>query len=70
MTARVVDLREQRFQRDIVRLHRLGPRVLYELLGALGAERTLRTEIEMLVGNYSRLDPEKIALLADRMPPA
>jgi len=66
----VVDLREQRFRRDVVRLHRLGPRVLYELLDALGAERTLRTDIEKLVERFSRLDPATIALLADMMPPA
>jgi hypothetical protein len=66
----VIDFREQRFRRDVVRLHKLGPRVLYELLDALGAERTLRTDIETLVGNYSRLDPATVALLADTMPPA
>jgi hypothetical protein len=70
MNGRVVDLGEQRFQRDIVRLHRLGPRVLYELLSALGAGRMLRTEIEGLVGRYSRMDRATVALLADTMPPA
>jgi hypothetical protein len=70
MNGVVVDLREQRFRRDVVQLHKLGPRVLYELLDALGAERTLRTDIERLVAGYSRLDPATIALLADMMPPA
>jgi hypothetical protein len=62
----VVDLSERRFARDVEQLHRLGPRVLYELLSALAAERTLRTEIEQLVANYSRLDPATISMLVDR----
>jgi hypothetical protein len=64
------DLRELRFRRDVERLHRLGPRAVYELLTELGARQLLRSEIEALVGRYSRVDPVALRLAAgDRMPP-
>jgi hypothetical protein len=64
------DLRELRFRRDVEQLHRLGPRAIYELLAELGARQLLRSEIEALVGRYSRVDPVALRLAAgDRMPP-
>jgi hypothetical protein len=64
------DLCELRFRRDVERLHRLGPRAVYELLTELGARQLLRSEIEALVGRYSRVDPVALRLAAgDRMPP-
>jgi hypothetical protein len=66
----VIDFRDRQFRRDIDRLHRLGPRAVYELLADLAARRLLRTEIEALVRRYSRLDPASVAAVgADRMPP-
>ena len=59
----VADLRDLRFRRDVERLHRLGPRVLYELLAELGARRMIRTEIEALARRYARLDPATLAAL-------
>ena len=62
--------RDLRFRRDVLRLHSLGPRVLFELFAELGARRLLRTEIEQLVGCYAALDPEIVrAIGADRLPP-
>jgi hypothetical protein len=52
-----IDLRDARFRRDVVSLHRLGPRTLHEALVELAARRLLRTEVEELVGRYARLDP-------------
>jgi hypothetical protein len=64
------DLRELRFRRDIERLHRLGPRALHALLAELGARRLIRTEIEVLVARYARLDDETVrTACGDRFPP-
>jgi hypothetical protein len=52
-----VDLLDYCFGRDVERLHRLGPRVLAEMLLQLGAERLLMTDIEQRVRRYARLDP-------------
>jgi hypothetical protein len=66
----VVDLRDEIFRRDLVRLHKLGPRAYYQMLADLGAQRLIRTEIEALVRRYSRIDPTRLAAAAgDRWPP-
>jgi hypothetical protein len=49
--------------RDVERLHRLGPRVLYEFLAELADRRLLRTEVEQLARRYARLDPALLAAL-------
>jgi hypothetical protein len=59
----VVDLRDERFRRDLEQLHRLGVRPLYEMLRRLGAERLIFTEIEHLVRRYARLDPRAVRAL-------
>jgi hypothetical protein len=65
-----IELADLRFRRDVARLHRLGPRAVYELLSELGARQLLRTEIEQLVARYSRIDPLAMRLAGgDRMPP-
>ena len=53
----VADLR---FQRQVLRLHRLGPRVTAELLAEIGAERSIQTLIDSKLDTYARLDPEAI----------
>jgi hypothetical protein len=58
----VVDLRDEKFRRDVARLHGLGPRATFELLVELGRRRLLRTDIEALVSRYARLDPAKLAI--------
>jgi hypothetical protein len=50
------DLADFRFQRAVARLHRLGPRPLYELLVELGGQRLIRSEIEALVYKYATID--------------
>jgi hypothetical protein len=50
-------LADLRFRRAVERLHRLGPRALYEMLVALGASRLIRTEIERQVERHAALDP-------------
>lgn len=70
MTAGVIDLAEERFRRDIERLHRLGPRVLFEMLVELGSSRLIRVELDHLVGRYAGIDPAALAAAGgDRMPP-
>jgi hypothetical protein len=49
-------LADLRFRHAVERLHRLGPRPLYEMLVALGASRLIRTEIERQVERYAALD--------------
>ena len=60
LTAVVTDLE---FRRDVERLHRLGSRVLYELLTEIGEQRVCRTFIEQRVQRYSEIDPDHLAAL-------
>jgi hypothetical protein len=59
---------ELRFARAVERLHRLGPRSLYQFLAELSAARMIRVEIEAMVDRYvARLDPDLLhALSGDR----
>jgi hypothetical protein len=41
-----------RLHRDVVRLHRLGPRAIFKLLAALARDHDVRGEIEALVNRY------------------
>jgi hypothetical protein len=69
MTA-LVDLSDERLRRDVERLHRNGPRVLFEFLLEIGRERLLRVDLERRVGRYAELDPGAIeALGGDQFPP-
>jgi hypothetical protein len=45
------NLADFRFARAVERLHRLGPRALFELLTELGRDHLIRTPIERLVEN-------------------
>jgi hypothetical protein len=64
-------LRQRRFERDVTRVHRLGPRVVAEMLGELRAKSLLRSAIDEIVGRYARLDREVDEVTGgDRMPPA
>jgi hypothetical protein len=66
MTARVIDLDEERFGRLCDQLHRRGPRVLREFLAALGAERMITTIIEQKLQRYRHLSPDLLrALMVD-----
>jgi hypothetical protein len=70
MTAATYELRDERFRRNVERLHRLGPRVLTELLMEIAGERLIRSEIEQRVATYARLDPMALeAVGADRVVP-
>jgi hypothetical protein len=57
----IVDLSEQRFQRDIEAIHKLGPRVMAELLFELCMGGLRRTEIDAVVRRYAALSPAKLA---------
>ncbi len=48
------------FQRKIERVHRLGPRVLGEMLAELGAERGIQTIIDEKLERYIELNPEAL----------
>ena len=64
-------LADLQFRRAVERLHRLGPRQLYELLAALGANRLIRVDIEREVEGYGALDPDIVRQLGgDRFPPS
>ena len=54
---------ELKFQRDVERVHRLGPRTLYEMLTEIGEQRLCRTFIEQRVQRYSEIDPDHLAAL-------
>jgi hypothetical protein len=60
-------LADLRFRRLVAQVHALGPRVMAEFLAELGAERTLRTPIEIKLERFAALDPVVLqALAADR----
>jgi|SRR5271155_4826020 len=62
-------LADLRFRRAVERLHRLGPRSLYEMLVELGASRLIRTEIERHVERYAALDLDILRQLGgDQLP--
>lgn len=64
------DILDLRFQRAVQRLHRCGPRAVYELLAEIGAARLCRTDIEQRVERFVRLSPETCAAVgADRFAP-
>ncbi len=64
----VADLR---FRHQVLRLHRLGPRVTAELLAEIGAERSIMTLIDRKLDTYAELDPEALeATGGDRFWPA
>ena len=58
ITAEVVA--DQKFRRQIERLHRLGPRVTAEFLAELGAERSIQTVIDRKLDTYAELEPEAL----------
>ena len=53
----VADLR---FRRQVLRLHRLGPRAVGEFLAELGAERSIMTLIDHKLDTYAELKPETL----------
>ena len=53
----VADLK---FRRQVLRLHRRGPRVIAELLAELGAERSIMTLIDGKLERYAALNPEAL----------
>lgn len=58
-----------RFQRDIERLYKLGPRALGELLAEIGEQRLCRTYLELRIRRYAEIDPKHLAALdAERFP--
>jgi hypothetical protein len=62
--------RDLRFDRDVARLHGLGPRAVAELLREIGAETLHMTTIEATVERYARLDPDTLRHLGgDRFAP-
>jgi hypothetical protein len=65
----LVDLSDARLRRDVEKIHRLGPRVAYEMWLELGRDRLLRVEIERLVARYAQLSPDAVRVLGgDRFP--
>jgi hypothetical protein len=66
MRARITDIGDARLRRDVERLHRLGPRAIYELLTEIGREQLLRVDIERRVARYARLDVAALAEIEGR----
>ena len=59
-----VDLADVRLRRDVEKVHRLGPRPIYEMLLELSPDRLLRVGIESLVARYTALDAAAVKALA------
>ncbi len=51
---------DMRFRHQVLRLHRLGPRVTAELLAEIGAERSIQTVIDQKLDTYAELEPEPL----------
>ncbi len=49
-----------KFRRQVEHLHRLGPRVVGELLAEIGAERSIQTLIDRKIDTYAALNPEAL----------
>ena len=49
-----------KFQRQVEHVHALGVRVVAELLAEIGAERGIRTLIDLKLATYAELDPKVI----------
>ncbi len=49
-----------KFRRQVEYLHRLGPRVVGELLAEIGAERSIQTLIDQKIDTYASLDSEAL----------
>ena len=63
--------RDRRFERDVARLHRLGPRAVGELLREIAAAHGLADDIEERLARYARLEPNLVnALGGGGFPPA
>ena len=59
-----------RRQRQIQKVHGLGPRALDELLIEIGTKHGITIDIERIVERYAALDPEAVRLAGgDRFPP-
>ena len=50
-------VRDLRLQHDVERLHRLGPRAIFELLSEIGRQRQCLTLVEDCARRYADLDP-------------
>ena len=60
----------EELQRDVEKLHALGPRPTAELLAEIGAALGIRSSIESRLASYAGLDPEILrAVGGDRFPP-
>ena len=55
--------RDFAFERDVVRLHRLGPRAIAELLRDVGARTMRMTTIESKVADFADLEPSVVQAL-------
>ena len=53
----VADLR---FRRQVIRLHRQGPRAVGEFLAELGAERSVQTPIDQKLDTYAQIEFETL----------
>ena len=51
---------DMRFRHQVLRLHRLGPRVTAELLAEIGAERSIQTVIDQKLDRYTEIEPEAL----------
>jgi hypothetical protein len=62
-------IRRLRRQRNVERIHRLGPRVTFELIDELDRHHRLGDDLDERLARYARLDPLVLAALgADRFP--
>ena len=57
----VADLK---FRRQVIRLHRQGPRAVGEFLAELGAEFSIQTSIDKKLDIYADLEPEALEVTA------
>ena len=63
-------VRDLRFQRDVDRLCKLGPRAVYQYLAEVGDARSIRTFLEDHISAYAAIEPDRLAVVGgDRFPP-
>ncbi len=51
---------DMKFRHQVLRLHRLGPRAVGELLAEISAERGIQTVIDRKLDRYAGIEPETL----------
>ena len=64
------DAADRQFERQVLRLHKLGARAVRDLLREVGEQTMHMTTIEQVLDRYAGIDPDTLAAFSgDQFPP-